>query len=458
MIKFKKPRFVSLKIGIITTIILGILVGVLVYVVTFDISEYIRVNYYATEEARTSRERRLADEFQDYVIDHNLSSNDIQSIRRFVEQKKYIYLLLNDGGNFYVFSGLYDDTTTVPLFFDPILGGSVEYPSEEEMREYALASGFVGVEMADGSAFLSVADFSEYFFRDYAAVLSIVLAMLALALVLTLYFFRVIKRITRLASEVNLVADRDMSHSISIDGRDEISRLSSDVENMRTVILQTLESERRARAANTELVTSMSHDIRTPLTVLIGYLDIMKAYSHDEAMDEYIKSSEKTAMRLKELSDDMFRYLLVFGDSAEPCEIEPYDCATLIEQLLSEHIVLLRENGYDVRFTAEDSADVSILTSAPELMRIIDNMFSNIRKYADRESPVCISMTTKEEMVSISFSNRIAKDSVLAESTGIGLKTCAKIAELISCDFSYTKNDDVFESHIVLKAQRSETV
>jgi hypothetical protein len=85
-------------------------------------------------------------------------------------------------------------------------------------------------------------------------------------------------------------------------------------------------------------------------------------------------------------------------------------------------------------------------------------MFSNIRKYADRESPVCISMTTEEERVSISFSNRIAKDSVLAESTGIGLKTCAKIAELISCDFSYTKNDDVFESHIVLKAQRSETV
>ena len=458
MIKFKKPKFYSLKIGIITAIILGILVGVLVYGVTFDISEYIRVNYYATDQARAARERRLSEDFQNYVTNHELSSNDIASIRRFVEQKKYIYLLLNDGGNFYVFSGLYGDTTTVPLFFDPLLGGSVEYPSEEEMRDYALASGFVSVEMADGAAFLSIADFSEYFYRDFAEILSIVLAMFALALVITLYFFRVIKRITRLAAEVNVVADGDMSHSITPDGHDEISRLSSDVENMRTVILQTLESERRARAANTELVTSMSHDIRTPLTVLIGYLDIMKACSRDEVMDEYIRSSEKTAMRLKELSDDMFRYLLVFGDSAEPCEIEPYDCTTLVEQLLSEHIVLLRENGYDVRFTSDDSTGVSIFTSAPELMRIIDNLFSNIRKYADKQCPVCISVTAEESQVTIGFSNRISGDSRPAESTGIGLKTCTKIAELISCDFSYSKSDDVFASNIVLKAQRSDKV
>ena len=143
MIKFKKPKFYSLKIGIITAIIFGILVGVLVYGVTFDISEYIRVNHYATDQARSARERRLSEDFQNYVTNHELSSNDIASIRRFVEQKKYIYLLLNDGGNFYVFSGLYGDTTTVPLFFDPLLGGSVEYPSEEEMRDYALASGFV---------------------------------------------------------------------------------------------------------------------------------------------------------------------------------------------------------------------------------------------------------------------------------------------------------------------------
>ena len=120
--------------------------------------------------------------------------------------------------------------------------------------------------------------------------------------------------------------------------------------------------------------------------------------------------------------------------------------------------MLLRENGYDVKVTSDEVLGRLILTSAPELMRIIDNIFSNIRKYADKKNPVCIGIAVEEDKITLSFSNYISKESVLAESTGIGLKTCAKIAELISCDFSYTKNDDVFESHIVLKAQRSETV
>ena len=458
MIKFKKPRLGSLKLGIIMAILLGILLAIPVYVLTFDISEYIRVNYYATEQARVDRERALAEEFQRYVIDHEVSADDTESIRRFVRQKKYIYLLLNDGGNVYFFSGLYGDSTRDSISYDIMPGGAVEYPTEEEMKEYALTNGFVSVEMSDGAAFLSIADFSEYFYIDFTRVLTIVLSMFTMALVIFIYFFRVTNRITRLASEVNIVADGDMSHSIHIKGRDEISKLSSDVENMRTVILQTLESERRARTANTELVTSMSHDIRTPLTVLIGYLDIMKTHSQDEVMDEYIKSSEKTAMRLKELSDDMFRYLLVFGNSAKPCELEEYDCETLVGQLISEHILLLRENGYDVRATSDDISKMSILTSAPDLMRIVDNIFSNIRKYADIQSPVHIGISVEEDKIIISFSNHISNESTLAESTGIGLKTCAKIAELISCEFSYTKSDDAFESRIGLKTQRSEKI
>jgi signal transduction histidine kinase len=171
-------------------------------------------------------------------------------------------------------------------------------------------------------------------------------------------------------------------------------------------------------------------------------------------MNEYIKSSEKTAMRLKKLSDDMFKYLLVFGDSAKPCELEEYDAATLTDQLLSEHVLLLTERGYDVRFTAHDAGGATVLTSAPELMRIIDNVFSNIRKYADRGSPVNIGVTVGEDRATMTFSNRVAADIAIAESTGIGLKTCAKIAELISCEFSYVKDEESFSATIGLISQR----
>ena len=86
------------------------------------------------------------------------------------------------------------------------------------------------------------------------------------------------------------------------------------------------------------------------------------------------------------------------------------------------------------------------------------NIFSNIRKYADRDDPVNIFIENGEDMVTMTFLNKISRDSSMAESTGIGLKTCAKIAELISAEFSYSRNEDTFTARVGLISQRRKTV
>ena len=439
------------------TISLGFILAIAVYFLIMLISEQYRVNVYTTEANRAAREERLVAEFQAYVDAREINSGDEESIRHWVQQKTYINLMLYKGTEVFFSSGMYDNADVFPLFSNLLLGGSIDYPTEEEMREYANENKMVKVQMADGVYFVSITEFSEYFYRNIANIVSIGLALLVLALIITIYFFKVVKRITKLASDVTVVADGDMNYRISSAGNDEISKLSYDIENMRSAILSTLEGERAAREANTELITSMSHDIRTPLTVLLGYLDIMKMYSSDEVMNEYIKRSESTAMRLKKLSDDMFKYLLVFGDTAQSVELEEYDGVTLTDQLVSEHAELLREQGYDVRITSLIDADVTLLTSAPELMRIVDNVFSNIRKYADIEHQVNILIDAGDAHTVMTFSNKISQDISTAESTGIGLKTCAKIAELISAEFSYSKNKDIFTASVRLISQRRGT-
>ncbi len=451
--KLKFPKN-SLKVGLFRAIIVGIVLAVLTYVFMTALAEYFRTNVYTKPENRQRREEALIEEFREYVADREIASGDTGSIERWVSQKTYIYLLLYKGDKLLFSSGMHDNANIIPLFSNLMLGGSADYPTEEEMLEYAKANDLVGIEMADGTVYASLTEFSEYLYRDLARILSLAAAMVVLALVIMIYFFKVVNRITRLASEVTVVADGNMSHAISSSGDDEISKLSHDVDNMRNAILNTLESERAAREANTELITAMSHDIRTPLTVLIGYLDIMKMYSKDDAMNEYIKSSEKTAMRLKKLSDDMFKYLLVFGNSQKPAELEEYDGITLIEQLLAEHILLLREHGYEVKFNMPEGEGVKVLTSAPDLMRIIDNVFSNVRKYADREKPIEVRADIGDDRVSLSFVNGISADSSMAESNKIGLKTCAKIAELISCEFSYSASDGIFTVSIGLISHR----
>ena len=454
MIKRLKLPKNSLKVGLFRAIIIGIVLAVLIYVLISSLAEYIRVNYYTKPENRERREEALIEEFKSYVALRGISSEDTESIERWVAQKTYIYLLLYKGDKLHFSSGLHDNANIIPLFSNLMLGGSADYPTEEEMLEYAKENDLVGIEMSDGTVYASLTEFSEYLYRDLARIFSLTAAMVVLALVIMIYFFKVVNRITRLASEVTVVADGNMNHEIYSDGDDEISKLSHDVDNMRNAILNTLESERAAREANTELITSMSHDIRTPLTVLIGYLDIMKMYSEDEVMKEYIKNSEKTAMRLKKLSDDMFKYLLVFGNSAKPAELEEYDGKTLIEQLLSEHILLLREHGYDVKFNTPEENGVKVLTNAPDLMRIIDNVFSNISKYSDKEKPIEIKVQIGIDRVTMTFSNAISADTSMAESNKIGLKTCAKIAELIASEFSYSTSEGVFTVSIGLISHR----
>ena len=122
--------------------------------------------------------------------------------------------------------------------------------------------------------------------------------------------------------------------------------------------------------ANAELVTSMSHDIRTPLTVLLGYLNVMKLRAPDEEMMSYINASEKTALRLKKLSDDMFSYFLLFGGGATEVDMQEYDAYTLFDQMLSEHVLLLREQGYNVELDIADIlTDTKILMQTQELAR-----------------------------------------------------------------------------------------
>ena len=282
MIKARRINKNSLKVGLLRTISLGFILAIVVYFLIMFISEQYRTNVYITEDNRDIREDRLVSEFQAYVDAKGLTSEDEESIRHWVQQKTYINLMFYKGTEVFFSSGMYDNANVFPLFSNLLLGGTIDYPSEEEMREYAQENRLAKVQMADGVYFVSITEFSEYFYRNIANIFAIGLSLLALALVITIYFFKVVKRITKLAADVTVVTDGDMNCKIHAHGNDEISKLSHDIEDMRSAILATLDNERAAREANTALITSMSHDIRTPLTVLIGYLDIMKTYSNDE--------------------------------------------------------------------------------------------------------------------------------------------------------------------------------
>ena len=333
------------------------------------------------------------------------------------------------------------DNTTRPGTSRP--GFTVTMPTKEEIMQHATDNGLKPLELSDGTLFASFVDFSDYFYYNMSTIISILSALVVAIIVLMIYFHGITVKISRLADDVSGVYERDMNSEIrTLRGKDEISELTRNVEQMRCSMLEGLKKEREALDANSELITSMSHDIRTPLTVLLGYLDIMKSYPVDSELSEHIKAAENTALRLKDFSDDMFRYFLVFGGKELEVSLGEYDAHTLFEQMLSEHLLLLRERGFTVNADLNilQTSGVVIVTDAPKLMRVVDNIFSNIYKYAESTSPVSFSADLTGGVLKITVQNAVKTVSG-AESNGVGLRTCSKICEALDVRFEYGESD-----------------
>ena len=345
----------------------------------------------------------------------------------------------------------------------PVGGITITYPSREEIIASAEQNGLLPVEFSDGTLFVSLVDFTDYLYRDVSNIVSLIAGFVTLALILMIYFHSITIKISRLAQDVSAVYEVDNSHEIRTEeGNHELAVLTKNVEHMRSTMVSSLEKEKMALDANAELITSMSHDIRTPLTVLLGYLDVMKTVNEDERLNEYISASETTALKLKEISDDMFRYFLVFSGNDMAAEIISYEAKTLLDQLLSEHVLLLREKGYEVNIQQGSGvADgIAVMTDAPKLMRVIDNLFSNIYKYADREKRITVSTAIARGRLNLIIKNHVSEDASRAESTGVGLKTCKKICESIGARFGTeitgSRGSKVFSAHLELPIDKKE--
>ena len=452
----------SLYVGLIFNILLGIAVGVTVYALIQLVSDsYIRLNY-ASEERRDEREAQEISELQSFVDKNGVEKDDLARIAEWASEKRYLYLMLYDGGRLVYTSdlGVIPADGTIPESSDTVVnsGLTVDHPTNATLREHAIEGERHTVSLGDGRLSAAIYDYSEYMHFDLMNILSMVFAFVALCSIIINYFRRIVKRIRRLEAEVTIVTHSNMEHKVASKGLDELGRLAGNIENMREAILENLKKEREARDSNTELITAMSHDIRTPLTVLLGYIEMMKAEVDElPLLKEYLEASERTALRLKQLSDDMFKYSLAFGNSLDNIVLEPYDAGMLFEQMLAEHVLLLKENGYTTVVNNElfELAPGTVVVTEPQnLMRIFDNVFSNVRKYADIEQPVCITAKHGDgSRIVFECENSIRTDAYKAESNKIGLKTCERLASKIAEKFEYGVSDGKFAARLYMQTK-----
>lgn len=280
------------------------------------------------------------------------------------------------------------------------------------------------IQCADGAIYVSTSPAAQGY-EDLGRIVGLLLALLSFCAVVVPYIVRTLRRIGALSRETGILMAGDLEHAISVLGRDELSGLGEDIERLRRSVLERLEGEREAVGANSRLVTSLSHDIRTPLTKLTGYLDILtyKRYQTQAEHDEFLCLASEKAAQLKTLTDQLFAGAQVGAPSSPPEQPpEAVDGAALLGQLLEEQCGDLRREGFAVE-PPVFGRDFTLYLRTEDAVRVFDNLFANLRKYADPAFPVSVLLTDSPETVTLTIENRVLLDPDRTDSHGLGIPT-----------------------------------
>ena len=469
-----EEMLVSITVGLFLSLLVGI-------ILKFSVVFWVQTEY-LSEKNITGREQDSVADLQAYVSHYALGTGDMRHVDEWVKSANYLYVLIYKDGELFFESGNYAADTTDNARINDLKNATVnseqsdgqqihtysddmfvKLPTRDNLFQYTAQNEEYTIVFRDDVLTIRVAEYSEYMYYALSNVLGLFGGTILFLTFFVLRIHNLTARIRKLGKEVVGVAAGDIEHEISINGNDEVAELSSNIDNMRQSLVYSYKIQRDAQQANVELITAMSHDIRTPLTVLLGYIDMMKIKNDNAEIADYIQASEYTALRLKQMSDDMFNYFRLFGGTELKTELEIYPVSTLISQLLEEYIFMLGEKGYSINSNIDilnTVPGVEIKTDAPQLARIVENIFSNIVKYADKNEPVDIILDVNDEFCKLSFANNISKHIDNVESNNIGLKTCGKIANALNIQFETKSDDDVFVATVVMPiyTEEAETV
>ena len=247
--------------------------------------------------------------------------------------------------------------------------------------------------------------------------------------------------VASLKDEILRMAAGNLRDSVPEMGQDEIGIIAEELDNLRTALQDTIVREKESRRANQDLITAMSHDLRTPLTILNGYLEVLRLNRNPEMHEEYLKRCLQKTSDIREMTDRMFEYALVFEEGEEP-KVKEIPIG-FFRDCINEHGDFIRLTGFqtEIEYT---NVERYITGDKSMIKRIFSNLFSNILKYGDKSVPVKINgCFTKTEYV-LEISNGIKQQSAEVESNHIGLLSVEKMMQQLGGESSFSEGNGLF--------------
>lgn len=432
-----KHKPVSLFVRTSLMLVGGVVMTFLVYWGLHALSSWGINTFYMAPDAVEARNRALHQELRSYVSSVHMSSTDYELAEAWAGE--------NDADLI-----IYEDDRVMEAG-----GWGHEVLEENSADTQALdAWGYTtfSVDFANGNRQVAIADCSDLTLQSTMQDVIVLVTFFVFVATILFYTRRISRYLQAFSRDVTAVSGGESEHVDENRGFSELGALARDVNHMHDVITERTRSAQEALQANRELITALSHDIRNPLTSLIGYLDLlgMDTENLSDAQRQYLAVGMEKADRIRELTDEIFRYFLIFSDAETPVHTERFDAQILLEQLLGEYAIELRAQDYTVECdTLQQPCEID--TDIQLLHRVLDNLFSNIRKYADPNQPVVLQAQAEGKMLAVRLSNVICDPPPHnVESNRVGLRTCAAILKLLGGTFRAGREDRCFVAEFTL--------
>lgn len=323
-------------------------------------------------------------------------------LQRYQERKAKVYITDLDGKILYKSNGTGEEKLDVYAIIDK--SNNTASDGEERTLLYPVKIGETRNYLIYSEVPTATID-TEIYTSDnsfFALILS-VLVFISVFIVIT---NRKIKYLDDIAKGVKIVSGGDLSYRIEEKGKDEITSLAVNINNMAEEIESRIQGERLAEKTKGELITNVSHDLRTPLTSVMGYIGLIKEgkYENEAMMKEYLNVAFNKSNQLKELIEDLFEYTKL-NNNGIVIEKEKVNLVDFLSQIIEEYIPLFDENSLTVvKKFVDDKTIVNIDTG--KMVRVFENLFSNAVKYSFKPGEVVVSSYENNGYANVVIRNR----------------------------------------------------